>query len=827
LFELQANKDDFEKQLVWSHVKDARDIVTTCEEDLDAARHSSAQRAAQIEEMKATMESHKPTVKRLEQESNAYAQNIQADLAEINKLKHRAKQAKDRAKSKKKEVGTMNRSKQEKATEIKDMQEDIEQRQREQSQPSGGGTDQGKLAQDLQDAEASLTATQERHQQLQSQLEEVGDRDELFKKAQKKYSQEVASEKKQAERAKRDVQYQQKNAQNTNARFGEDIARLMDRVEQNARRFQRKPIGPVGAFVQLKDQKWATAAEVAIGPRALRTIIVHSSADEQLMEKMIKAAGVRRNNIFLCRMAIDDRSYQETGKLKTSTFPSSNFTNVMDVITVSNVAVQNFLWDQQVYRNLLFTNDKAAAATAHGNQQRNVKRCYDLEGSQYWKTGNSKSTMPFDSSNMRNLLASDASQLTRRLERQLAAAQDAMRECEQKWLQEQRQFLVDGKTPQQISAQIKKEFVALAKEQGRLGRKIDKLLEQQHDEEGEADEARLRAEEIQTLTQATQRCEDEIEQIEGSIVEHQRELDALETQYTQAEEETAEFKRQSDSRHGQQEQIFADLDLAKKKEGKLKRKLAEFERESKESRVAVNKADKDCAAAQKLVEDETRKARQFCEMEEEVTPTKSTAQLEKKILMIEERLKRAAKRQGGRSLDDITHDRDKAHKALQAFATVADNLVALNDLIHKSFKQRKKTYRIFRRNSANWSRKMFNKNLAKKGHHGDISFDHKNNTLDLKVMLGQDGAAEGGRAVTNTRTLSGGEKSFTTLCLLLALGTVTDVPFAIFDEIDVYMDDVRHSIMCSGPCLFLTIAWLLRTSQSVARRTNVCVVCDR
>jgi hypothetical protein len=153
----------------------------------------------------------------------------------------------------------------------------------------------------------------------------------------------------------------------------------------------------------------------------------------------------------------------------------------MDVITVSNVAVRNFLWDQQVYRNLLFTNYEAAVATAHGDQQRNVKRCYDLEGTQYWKTGKSNSIMPFDSHNMRNLLVRPQAQLSRRLERQLNAAQDAMRECEQRWLQEQRQFLVDGKTPQQISAQIWKEFAALAREQGRLGRKIDVLRETLYD----------------------------------------------------------------------------------------------------------------------------------------------------------------------------------------------------------------------------------------------------------------------------------------------------------------------------------------------------------
>ena len=78
--------------------------------------------------------------------------------------------------------------------------------------------------------------------------------------------------------------------------------------------------------------------------------------------------------------------------------------------------------------------------------------------------------------------------------------------------------------------------------------------------------------------------------------------------------------------------------------------------------------------------------------------------------------------------------------------------------------------------------------------------------LGIKVRIGQESSTS--REVTNTRTLSGGptarsffllpahartcmtcravdagEKSFTTLALLLALGGVTQVPFAMFDEI--------------------------------------------
>jgi chromosome segregation ATPase len=81
---------------------------------------------------------------------------------------------------------------------------------------------------------------------------------------------------------------------------------------------------------------------------------------------------------------------------------------------------------------------------------------------------------------------------------------------------------------------------------------------------------------------------------------------------------------------------------------------------------------------------------------------------------------------------------------------------------------------------------------ASAGHMGDLVFDHTHGTLGIKVTLMSDSGT--GRTVTNTRTLSGGEKSFTTLALLLALGQVTQVPFAVFDEIDVYMDDVNRKI---------------------------------
>lgn len=75
---------------------------------------------------------------------------------------------------------------------------------------------------------------------------------------------------------------------------------------------------------------------------------------------------------------------------------------------------------------------------------------------------------------------------------------------------------------------------------------------------------------------------------------------------------------------------------------------------------------------------------------------------------------------------------------------------------------------------------------------GNLKIDHTNQTLELSVVP-RDKDVE--NAVSNAKSLSGGERSYTTIALLLSLWACVDYPFYFLDEYDVFTDQVnRHYI---------------------------------
>ena len=89
------------------------------------------------------------------------------------------------------------------------------------------------------------------------------------------------------------------------------------------------------------------------------------------------------------------------------------------------------------------------------------------------------------------------------------------------------------------------------------------------------------------------------------------------------------------------------------------------------------------------------------------------------------------------------------------------------------------------------SRINFSYLLSERAFRGTLVIDHANKLLDVVVQPDDTNKSAKGR---QTKTLSGGEKSFSSICLLLSLWEAMGAPLRCLDEFDVFMDDVNRDV---------------------------------
>ena len=123
----------------------------------------------------------------------------------------------------------------------------------------------------------------------------------------------------------------------------------------------------------------------------------------------------------------------------------------------------------------------------------------------------------------------------------------------------------------------------------------------------------------------------------------------------------------------------------------------------------------------------------------------------------------------GRSKTVIADKYEKAKNDYKLSHETWKNLFEELEKHTADFNDRRKMWKSKLRTNANIISSKFDMYLQRKGFAGTVKFDHKNHTLHLACQT--DSGNDASR-VSDVRQLSGGERSYTTLCLLLALGHV-------------------------------------------------------
>lgn len=168
--------------------------------------------------------------------------------------------------------------------------------------------------------------------------------------------------------------------------------------------------------------------------------------------------------------------------------------------------------------------------------------------------------------------------------------------------------------------------------------------------------------------------------------------------------------------------------------------------------------------------------------------------------------------------NEIAERLEDANQNLKRSRAEVNGLGALITALQESVQSRRERYIHFQQVICGNTRINFTSRMRERQYRGRLHFDHINKTLDLLVEkenqgdgdedAEQDAFDENEQEMVgpDMKSLSGGEKSFSTICLLLALWEHMQVPFRALDEFgishdltisfraDVFMDAVNRKV---------------------------------
>ncbi|KAI9073105.1 hypothetical protein K1719_044935 [Acacia pycnantha] len=548
---------------------------------------------------------------------------------------------------------------------------------------------------------------------------------------------------------------------------GDRVMNLLRIIERSYRRFKRPPIGPIGAHLNLANgDRWGVAIEHAIG-KMLNAFIVTDHKDSLLLRECAKEANYGHLQIFIYDFSRPRLS------LPAHMLPCTTHPSILSVLYSANDAVINVLVDLQEVGNVAFSFDMwsierqilvrdydTGKMVAFDERISNLKEVFTSDGYKMFSRRSVQTVLPqirgreladYRSKREAEEKLEDLNGRLRHVKRVCSHSEKDLSSKKLALEDERNQYaMANRSSPASSVDEIQQE---ISEVQHEIERKTDLLKECQNrmnDAAAKTDHLKISFEELCASTQeeisALEKAENELMQIERDI--------------RLAEEEKAHYDGIM------QRKVLPDIKEAEARYLELKQQREEYSR----------KASIICC------EDELQSLGD-CNGS---TPEQLSAQIER----LSQRLKRESQRYT-ESLDDLRMLCEKKERkimrkqqAYKAYRTKLDACQRALELRRNKFR-RNATYL---RRLLSWK---FNAHLGRKGFSGLITVNYEEKTLSIKVQMPQDAS---GCAVRDTRGLSGGERSFSTLCFTLALHDMTESPFRAMDEFDVFMDAVSRKI---------------------------------
>ncbi|KAK5716738.1 Structural maintenance of chromosomes protein 6 [Elasticomyces elasticus] len=218
--------------------------------------------------------------------------------------------------------------------------------------------------------------------------------------------------------------------------------------------------------------------------------------------------------------------------------------------------------------------------------------------------------------------------------------------------------------------------------------------------------------------------------------------------------------------------------------------------------LVMNKALEDVAAAETYVTqaEQKRDAEKNTLIEYTTEATKISRRVPltdgtttKQLDVIIDRLNKdiaQQERSAGGNAEELALQWQKAKKEYDDAVSSLEGAEIRRKHIFNTLGYRRKRWNMFRKMISYRARTMFRLLLHERGFRGQVLIDHRAKELDVNIEPDSTKLDESGRSA---KGLSGGEKSFSTICLLLSVWEAMGSPIRCLDEFDVFMDSVNRS----------------------------------
>lgn len=547
------------------------------------------------------------------------------------------------------------------------------------------------------------------------------------------------------------------------------------RAIENESRFTRKPIGPLGKHVRLLKPEWSSILEKSFGG-SLDSFIVTSKGDMDILSGLKKRVGYDRGMIYIAN------TYQLQPRE-----PDENLLTVLRAVRIDNELVRNqLILQNSIEQTVLVEDMRDASELLHrGVRARNVKLCFAMNSkrkTQGYRIGlnrvNEAAQDPIHEFSGHARMRTDAESQLRSLR---DAAQEAINSLRN--LDEGIHTLnAKVQTASRVIAQHQKRTLSLRVELQTAETKLAELedeitndnvaggkLDALHKSLADAqDQKEVNEESYLTISAEVKKRSIEMRAATQALRDLDAEIDILKEKVAKLHAEAQKLSKKRAHTLGEKNNAIARIEDGKTDRESIQRKLeaqeAKVAEYTQQAAIISQRVNIDQGATQEL--------------------------LEKKIEKLHADYQRQHQRIGG-SREEIAEAAASTVKAYKDSIQQLHDLEELGLKLKASLIERRERWKKFRSFIAVRAKANFTYLLSERNFRGKLVTDHKEKLLELSVepdITRRDGSGRG------ARTLSGGEKSFSQICLLLAIWEAMGSPIRCLDEFDVFMDAVNRSL---------------------------------